>query len=140
MPSSSRLPTPASRLYHLLTPRPPRPCLLSIQSVWQPAALYTPGSVRARLNSSLTQDWKGTSTDDHAVDRRKRGDKTDPTVEGADAGMKDREEADGIAKGNKPQAATEREGVKHQKKAKKEHPKAPEPIIGMNDERAQKGH
>lgn len=74
------------------------------------------------------------------MDRRKKGDTTDPTVEGAHSGMKDREESEGIARDDKPQAATERGGVKHGKKAKEEHPKAPEPIIGMNDERAQKGH
>ncbi|KAB8237371.1 hypothetical protein ETB97_001588 [Aspergillus alliaceus] len=132
--------TPASTLHHILTPRPPRLCLLPIQSVWQPAAFHTPRSVRARLNSSITQGWKGTSPDDHTVDRRKKGDTTDPTVEGAHSGMKDREESKGIARDDKPQAATERGGVKHGKKAKEEHPKAPEPIIGMNDERAQKGH
>lgn len=71
------------------------------------------------------------------MDRSKKNDNTDPTVEGASSGMKDREESEGVARSDKPQAATEREGLKHWKKAKKEHPKAPEPIIGMNDERAQ---
>ncbi|KNG89616.1 hypothetical protein ANOM_002371, partial [Aspergillus nomiae NRRL 13137] len=140
MPNSSKLPTPASKLHHLLTPRPPRLCLLPLCSVWQPAAFHTPGSVRVRLNSGITQDWKGTSTEDHAVDRSKKGDNTDPAVEGASSGLKDREEYEGVARSDKPQAATEREGLKHWKKAKEEHPKAPEPIIGMNDERAQKGH
>lgn len=38
------------------------------------------------------------------------------------------------------QATTQKGGAEFANKAKKEHPKAPEPIIGMNEERGGKGH
>ncbi|KAE8353640.1 hypothetical protein BDV28DRAFT_103711 [Aspergillus coremiiformis] len=113
--SSSRLPTPGSNLYHILIPRPPSPFLLPLQSVWLPVTFHTPRSVQVRLNGSIMQDWKGTSTDDHVVNRRKKNDTTDPTVEGDHTGVKDREQSEEIVKGDKPQAATERGGAKHGK-------------------------
>jgi hypothetical protein len=50
--------------------------------------------------------------------------------------MKERERNEGIADDTKQQGTTERGGRKHGQKAKEEHPAAPEPVIGMNDERA----
>jgi hypothetical protein len=50
--------------------------------------------------------------------------------------MKEREGNEGIADDTKQQGTTERGGRKHGQKAKEEHPAAPEPVIGMNDERA----
>lgn len=44
---------------------------------------------------------------------------------------------EGVADNTKSQATTERGGRKQERKAKEEHPAAPKPIIGMNDERAQ---
>lgn len=44
---------------------------------------------------------------------------------------------EGIADNTKSQGMTERGGRKQARKAKEEHPAAPEPIIGMNDERAE---
>ncbi|KAE8153870.1 hypothetical protein BDV25DRAFT_9338 [Aspergillus avenaceus] len=140
MPGNSRLPVSAPQLRSFLIPRPPRPCLLPLQSVWQPTEFHTPKSVQTRLYGILTQDWEGTSPEDHVVERRRKRDTTDPTVSGADAGMQEREEAEGVADSSKQQGATEREGAKHGKQAKREHPKAPAPIIGMNDERGHKGH
>ncbi|PYI06835.1 hypothetical protein BO78DRAFT_268956, partial [Aspergillus sclerotiicarbonarius CBS 121057] len=103
----------------------------------QPAAIHTPRSVQARLNSGVYKDWKGTGSEDHAVNRAKKRDTTDPTTDASASVMKDREESEGIANSSKPQGATERGGTKHGRKAKQEHPKAPEPVIGMNDERGQ---
>ncbi|PWY94769.1 hypothetical protein BO94DRAFT_531705 [Aspergillus sclerotioniger CBS 115572] len=140
MPANPRIPSSASKLHSLLVPRPPTPCLLSLRSIWQPAAIHTPRSVQARFNSGVTKDWKGTGSEDHAVDRTQKRDTTDPTTDAAASVMKDREEGEGIANGSKPQGATERGGTQHGKKAKQQHPNAPEPIIGMNDERGQKGH
>ncbi|GAQ10594.1 hypothetical protein ALT_7915 [Aspergillus lentulus] len=138
MPSSPRLPTTTSKLQSMLIPRPPRVTLLPLQSVWQPARLPTPGNVRARFNSSLGQEWKGSSTDDHAVKRSKdKRDITDPQTESSASGLKEKKESAGVADQSKQGAVTEREGLKQERQAKKEHPKAPEPIIGMNDERAE---
>lgn len=44
---------------------------------------------------------------------------------------------EGIADDTKSQGMTERGGRKQAQKTKEEHPAAPEPIIGMNDERAE---
>jgi hypothetical protein len=94
--------------------------------------------VRARLNSSLGQEWKGSSTDDHVVERSKhKRDITDPQTESSASGLKEKKDSAGVADESKAGAVTEREGLKQERQAKKEHPKAPEPIIGMNDERAQ---
>lgn len=49
--------------------------------------------------------------------------------------MKEKEEYHGISDHSKSHATTQRDGLSHGRKAKEEHPKAPEPIIGMNDER-----
>ncbi|KAL4895844.1 hypothetical protein BDV59DRAFT_145018 [Aspergillus ambiguus] len=135
MPSNSRI--SVSKLHGIIIPQPPRPCVIPLHSVWQPATFHTPSSVRSRLNSSLTKGWRGTKEEDHAVNRSKKHDTTDPTTDASSSGMKDREESEGIANHSKPSGATERGGLQHERKAKKQHPKAPEPIIGMNDERGQ---
>jgi len=75
--------------------------------------------------------------EEHAVHRTQRNDTTDPETEASSEGMAERGENEGIADGNKSQATTERGGLKHQRRAKEEFPKAPEPVIGMNDERAE---
>ncbi|EAW07476.1 uncharacterized protein ACLA_021900 [Aspergillus clavatus NRRL 1] len=137
MPSNARIPSTTTKLKNMLTPRPPRVCILPLQSVWQPAGFPTPANVRARLNSSLGKEWKGCSPDEHAVRRtEKNRDTTDPEAEASASGMKERAEDYGIADDSKQQGATEREGRKFQRQAKEDHPKAPEPVIGMNDERA----
>ncbi|KAJ5097441.1 hypothetical protein N7456_008162 [Penicillium angulare] len=113
-----------------------RPSLLPRQQIARPA-MYASGGVR---HESITNKWKGASTDDHTIQRSKRGDTHDPTADAAAAGMKEREVNEGIADRSKSQGTTQRGGVAQGRKAKQEHPAAPEPIIGMNDERAQKGH
>lgn len=133
MPANTRIQSSASKLHNLLVPRPPTPCLLPLRSIWQPAAIHTPRSVQARLNSGLGKDWKGTGAEDNAVNRAEKNDTTDPTTDASASVMQDRKEGGG--NDAKPQGATEKGGSQHGKKAKQEHPKAPEPIIGMNDER-----
>ncbi|PKY08919.1 hypothetical protein P168DRAFT_323965 [Aspergillus campestris IBT 28561] len=139
MVNSPRIPSVASRVCTALTPRPPLPCLLPLQSVWQPVVFPTPGYMRSRLYGSSPTPGTQSSTKDHAVDRAKRGDTTDPTSDAAAAGMKEREEREGQADRSKSQATTQRQGSQEAEKAKKEHPNAPTPIIGMNDERGEKG-
>lgn len=105
-------------------------------SIFPLPVLRTAG-VQARPNSSVTKDWKGTSGEKHTTHRvKKENDKTDPQTIGASQAMKDREQNFGSEKSGQSGAATETGGRKNAKKAKKDHPKAPEPVIGMNDERA----
>lgn len=143
MPSNPRFPPTTSKLKHFLTPRPPRPCLLPLQSILQPAGVPTPGSVRARLKSDatnyppITSGWTGTSTDDHAINRTRKGDITDPQMESALSGQEERAENEFIADRTKSQATTERDLRHSNRRAKEENPEAPEPIIGMNDEKGE---
>ncbi|KAL4779467.1 hypothetical protein BJX76DRAFT_361768 [Aspergillus varians] len=110
-----------------------------VSSICSSNILATSG-VQARLNSGITKDWKGSSGENHATHRvQKEKDRTDPQTIGASRSMKDREQNFGKANSGQSSAATETGGRENEKKAKKDHPKAPEPIIGMNDERGQKG-
>lgn len=84
----------------------------------------------------LLKGWKGSGCADSSTKRAKKGDTDDPPAAATDSAFKEREENEGIADDTKQQGATERGGRKHAKKAKEEHPAAPEPVIGMNDERA----
>ncbi|PLB43486.1 hypothetical protein P170DRAFT_480462 [Aspergillus steynii IBT 23096] len=139
MPTNPRLPSVAAMLQYIPISRPPPPYWVSLPSVWGPTTTQTPRGGQRRFEGTLAKDWKGTGAEDHTARRTKKGDKTDPTTDSSAAGMQEREESEGVAHDAKSQATTERGGAKHGKQAKKEHPKAPEPIIGMNDERAQKG-
>ncbi|KAJ5753148.1 hypothetical protein N7520_010065 [Penicillium odoratum] len=112
------------------------PFTLLKQPIAQPAFVAL-GGVR---HESTLNKWKGSSTDDHSTQRSKKGDTYDIASEASASGMEERQENQGIADQTKSQGTTQRGGIKSSKKAKAEHPAAPEPIIGMNDERAQKGH
>ncbi|KAL4879371.1 hypothetical protein BJY04DRAFT_220223 [Aspergillus karnatakaensis] len=96
--------------------------------------------IQARLNSGITKDWKGSSGEKHAT-HRQRGerDNTDPQTIASERTKGDREKNYGVGGTGTSDAATERGGRKNEREVKKEHPKAPEPVLGMNDERAQKG-
>ncbi|PWY77540.1 hypothetical protein BO70DRAFT_363488 [Aspergillus heteromorphus CBS 117.55] len=107
------------------------------RSVRQPAVI---SGVQSRLNSGLAKEWQGRGSEEHPVNRTKKRDVTDPVTDASASAMKDREESEGVADAARPQGTTGRGGQEHGKKAKEEHPKAPEPVIGMNDERGQKGH
>lgn len=121
--------------WKLILPR--HPCL---KPTPQPRAYYYPRNPsQSRPKSSATKPWTGSSGPAHSVAKAHKRDHTDPEASGSEAGMKEREESYGIANHTKSHATTERDGLHHQRKAKKENPKAPEPIIGMNDERAEVG-
>lgn len=142
-----------------LIPNPPRPYLFPLSVILQPASFHTPHSARAQFSSDSTQnqqstseprssrsgnvkghkfqEWKGSSTEDHAVNRAEKNDTTDPEVEGVATGRAEKQRNSGIADSTKSGATTERDLGQKAKKAKKEHPKSPEPIIGMNDERGE---
>jgi hypothetical protein len=90
----------------------------------------------SRTYALFKKDWKGADSTEHSIKRARRNDTEDPVSEATASGMKEREGNEGIADDTKQQGTTERGGRKHGQKAKEEHPAAPEPVIGMNDERA----
>lgn len=113
----------------MFVPQPPRLSALPLQPVEQLTTFHR--------WYSIFEGWKGSSTHDSAPERAGKGDKDDPAAEASAAGMEERYVNEGIPDATKSQGTTERGGRKHGKKAKEEHPNAPEPIIGMNDERAE---
>lgn len=144
-----------------LIPNPPRPYLFPLSAILQPASFHTPHSVRAQFSSNSDQsqqqqstsephssrssgvkghkfqEWKGSSTEDHAVNRAAKNDITDPEVEGVASGRAEKQQNSGVADSAMSGATTERDLGRNAKRAKEEHPKSPEPIIGMNDERGE---
>lgn len=88
-------------------------------------------------NYAIFKDWKG--SEEHTKERSKKGDTADVHASASASGMKERETNQGSGDGTKSQGTTETGGTKYSSQAKKENPKAPEPIIGMNDERGKKG-
>ncbi|KIV97694.1 hypothetical protein PV10_01407 [Exophiala mesophila] len=85
----------------------------------------------ASSKNDSTPGWSGRQTDDHAVKR----DGHDVQSESAHQGMKDHES---LKKGS--QAISRQDEGNNNKRAKQDRPAAPEPVIGMNDERGGKGH
>ncbi|KAL4806665.1 hypothetical protein BDV18DRAFT_159835 [Aspergillus unguis] len=110
-------------------------------AISRPAPLQTLSlGAQTRHQSGVNKDWKGSSGEKHATHRaEKEKDHTDPQTIASSRTMQDREENFGVESRGESNAATERGGRKNEKEVKKDHPKAPEPVIGMNDERAQKG-
>jgi hypothetical protein len=106
--------------------------VLPLQSAIQPPVLRAPLRVR---NYSIFEDLKGSSSEEHVRKRSKKGDTEDVHSEAAASGLRERRANQGLADETKSQGMRERGGTKYGKKAKEEHPKAPEPVIGMNDER-----
>ncbi|CAI7578954.1 unnamed protein product [Penicillium palitans] len=105
------------------------------------SAIHRP-FLRAQLgvrDYSIFEDWKGSSAEDHTRKRSKKGDTEDVHSEAAASGLKERKTNQGLADETKSHGTTERGGTKYGRKAKEEHPKAPEPVIGMSDERPKKG-
>lgn len=148
------MPRTTAILYPLI-PHLPRPYVFPLQAISQPFSFPTPNSIRARFKGGDSaaaggtssgvkghpfQDWKGSSTQDHAVNRASRNDTTDPETAAAQQGREERAENEGIADATKSGATTERDLRQNNKTAKKEHPHAPEPIIGMNDEKGGVSH
>ncbi|KAL5339879.1 hypothetical protein BJX70DRAFT_362721 [Aspergillus crustosus] len=94
--------------------------------------------IQTRLNSGITKDWEGAKGNKHATHRQeKEKDLTDPQTIASERTKDDRAQNFGKGGTGISDAATERGGRKNERKVKKDHPKAPEPVLGMNDERAQ---
>lgn len=123
MSSINRISMTASTLRNILS-HPPRPS-------------YTARTLQITRSYSITKEWKGSQPEEHTKERAKRGDAVDVHAAPSTSGMQEREVNEGIADNTKSQGMTERGGRKQARKAKEEHPAAPEPIIGMNDERAE---
>jgi hypothetical protein len=128
-------------LQNILVPRLPHPYPLRVQSILRPVDLTALSRIHARLvNEKIsatryTGGWSGASGEDHAINRVKKRDVTDPEVKSTAEGQQERTENEGIANGTKSQATTERNLGGSDERTKEEHPAAPEPVIGMNDER-----
>ncbi|KAJ5181756.1 hypothetical protein N7449_011903 [Penicillium cf. viridicatum] len=125
-----------SMLHSMSVSRQPWRAILPLQSAIHPPVLRAPLGVRGY---SIFEDWKGSSAEDHTRKRSKNGDTEDVHSAAAASGLNERKTNQGLADETKSQGMTERGGTKYAKKAKQEHPKAPEPLIGMNDERPKKG-
>lgn len=78
--------------------------------------------------SRLGSSWAGRPPSDHAVNRQ---DELDVQSEAARSAQRERT---GEAEPGSS-AISERDLGNQNKEAKKDHPEAPEPVIGMNDER-----
>lgn len=118
---NTRLST-SSTLRNLISSHPPRPSLTALRNT---------------RHYSLSEEWEGSKPEENTKERAKRGETADVHAAAGASGMQERERNEGVADETKSQGMTERGGHKHGRKAKEEHPAAPEPIIGMNDERAQ---
>ena len=86
-------------------------------------------SITANRNGpDTTKDWKGRQCDEHTTNR---DDNQNIQVDASQSGKADRAAGD---QGNS-QATSQQDKGDQNKQAKKDHPEAPSPVIGMNDER-----
>jgi hypothetical protein len=81
---------------------------------------------RKLSTTSVFKKWDGSKPKDHITET---DDSHNVHIDGAKVGAMDRASSDGSS------AATEKDPGKSNQKAKVDHPKAPEPVIGMHDER-----
>ena len=81
-----------------------------------------------RHDGTATKDWKGRQPEEHITNRQ---DNLNIQADASHSGKADR-----AAGGQgKSQATTQEDKGGQNKQAKKDHPEAPSPVIGMNDER-----
>jgi hypothetical protein len=79
-----------------------------------------------------TENWKGSPPKDHVTED---GDKYNVQHDGSKLGRQERAEG-GTGEGtSNATSIAEKDGQNSRSKTKKEHPEAPGPIIGMEDER-----
>ena len=82
----------------------------------------------SRNAGSVTKDWEGRQADEHITNR---GDSLNAQSSASNSGQADR--ADQSTGGS--QATSQEDKGNQNKQAEKDHPEAPTPVIGMNDER-----
>lgn len=89
---------------------------------------------RARTFSStspgFSSTWKGRQADEHVTNS-----KDDLNVHSSASGSGKQERASGSEHSSSSAAISEKDHGDQNAKAKKDHPEAPGPVIGMNDER-----
>ena len=84
--------------------------------------------------ASTTKDWEGRQPSEHATNREG----LDTQSSASKSGQEDRaKSAPGTSDGGHSQATTEKDRGNQNEQAQKDHPEAPGPVIGMNDERGQ---
>lgn len=83
--------------------------------------------------ASGTSDWSGRQSQEHVQNRK---DELDVQSGASQSGKRERA-ADNE---NASQGTSEHDAGNQNEQAQKDHPEAPGPVIGMNDERGQKGH
>lgn len=93
-----------------------------------PRSLTT--SITTRYASGSDPRWTGRQDSEHVTNR---GDELDVQSGASQSGK--RERASGEEK--QSQASTEKDKGNQNEQAQKDHPEAPGPVIGMNDERGQ---
>ena len=86
----------------------------------------------ASAGSKTGSNWHGRETEEHAVNRK---DELDVQAYASQSGGRERASGDE----RQSQASTEKDSGNQNEQAKKDHPEAPGPVIGMNDERGQVG-
>lgn len=87
-------------------------------------------NARRLSNSSIQQKWEGSKAEEHAT---RETDKYNVQQDATKEGKAERASGEGSS------ATSEKAGMKGEqdlnKKAEKDHEEAPQPVIGMNDER-----
>ncbi|KAK7897104.1 hypothetical protein LTR67_004993 [Exophiala xenobiotica] len=104
--------------------RTPRPSSSAAAAVTRRHLSSTSFSLAKAPDS--TPGWEGRSKEDNPVSRSPH----DPQSANAQSGMKDHEN---LKEGS--QAISRKDEGNNNKRAKEDHPEAPEPVIGMNEER-----
>lgn len=82
-------------------------------------------------SSSRAEKWEGSKPSNHATNSG--NDPPNVQHKAAQEGQKERAQATGTAR--EGSAATSRKGGEENAQAKRDHPEAPGPVLGMNDER-----
>ena len=88
-----------------------------------------PSTVQHR-SASGTSDWSGRQPQEHVSNRK---DELDVQSGASQSGKRERVGGNE----NESQGTTEKDSGNQNEQAKKDHPEAPGPVIGMNDERGQ---
>ena len=81
-----------------------------------------------RFAGSATKDWEGRQANEHTTNR---DDSLNIHSSASNAGQADRAKGDGGQSG----ATSQQDKGNQNEQAEKDHPEAPKPVIGMNDER-----
>ena len=94
-----------------------------------PRSVTVPASTRY-FAQGRDPEWSGRQASEHVTNR---GDELDVQSGASQSGKRERASSDE----KQSQGATEKDKGNQNEQAKKDHPEAPGPVIGMNDERGQ---